>query len=933
MLQFSSSSINSHNNQNNILFIDSHVNNYQHLISGIENTEIVILESDRDGIEDITNVLKQTGDIDSVQIISPGNSKYLQIGGTDLSLDNLDNYQSHLQEWSKYLDEDADILLFGCQVGSNQELIKSLSEMTKADVAASIDYTGNQELNGDWELEIEIGEIESKLVIDETILESYESILTVPEVELSPESEVNEDYVNILSQYSTLDDMVAISSAIETNAIETNAYISEDWNNGYKLEVDLTADGNVDNWQLDFDFSQSIRSVYGVDLVNNGSGEYSINGLNGQANLTSGQSVKAIFIIDGNSSQASIPNFIMPESGISNLPATPIQPISETFTDNTIDTNAYISQDWNSGYKLEVDLTADENVENWQLDFDFSQSIRSVYGVDLVNNGSGEYSINGLNGQANLTSGQSVKAIFIIDGNSSQASIPNFIMSDSGMINLPAPPIQPISETSTDNTIDTNAYISQDWNSGYKLEVDLTADENVENWQLDFAFSQSIRSVFGVDLVNNGSGEYSINGINGQANLRSGQSVKAIFIIDGNSSQASIPNFIMSDSGISNLSELSQEPINSGNSVDSNLNLSPNVPPVSSTQKFTANNSLFNYDGRIDWSDPQAPALGNPGTSVEFNFTGTMLQIELLEDRWGSENYVDVYLDDNPEPITIKLRRDGGDPITYNIANNLENKVHKAVIYKRNDYVTGEFEFHGITINGQLLSPNPDSKRTIEIYGDSISSGIAVEYPFAGVSDPKGGNTHLSNAYHTYGSMIARHYDAEVSLVAQGGVPLLNGFGYWNNFWNNGTGAETVYDKVKPLHDAPTWDFNNYAADLVIVAYGQNDSATVGNKLSAQQWKNSYKQLIANLRAKHPEAYFVGMFPNMVHDPKWDRYVTEAIAEYRQEYNDNRVFSLINQQVTPGHPRISEQQLMADNLKEFIDGTLSPNGFHWGLAD
>ena len=355
------------------------------------------------------------------------------------------------------------------------------------------------------------------------------------------------------------------------------------------------------------------------------------------------------------------------------------------------------------------------------------------------------------------------------------------------------------------------------------------------------------------------------------------------------------------------------------------------VPPVSSPQKFTANNEYFNYDGRIDWQDPQAPALGYGGTSVEFKFTGTKLQIELSEDSWGSENYVDVYLDNNPEPITIKLRRENGQPIIYDIAEGLENKVHNAVIYKRNDYSTGEFNFHGIITDGQLLPPNPDSQRTIEVYGDSISSGVAVEHPVTGVQDPSGSTSSISNAYYSYGSILARDYDAEVSLVAQGGVPLVNGFGYWNTFWNNGTGGEAIYDKVKPLHNAPVWNFSNYAPDLVIIAYGQNDSSTIGSNLSKQEWKQRYKQMIANLREKHPNSYFIGMFPAMFHNRQWDSYITEAIAEYRTEYNDDRVFSLIHEQVTPGHPRISEQETMADTLSEFIDGTLTNNGFNWDV--
>jgi lysophospholipase L1-like esterase len=349
-------------------------------------------------------------------------------------------------------------------------------------------------------------------------------------------------------------------------------------------------------------------------------------------------------------------------------------------------------------------------------------------------------------------------------------------------------------------------------------------------------------------------------------------------------------------------------------------------------QEITADNENFNYQGRVEGENSQTPVFSYPGTAVEFKFTGTSLKVTMSEDDWGGQNYVDVYLDDNPNPTTIHLQTTE-QPTVYEIASGLEDKVHHALLIKRNDYITGELIFHGVTIDADsnlLPSDSASTGRKIEVYGDSISAGGAVEYEYAGTQDPQGNNDHLANAYLTYGSFLAREYNAELSLVAQGGISLVDGYGYWNN----GTGMEAVYDKFKPLEDAATWEFNDEQPDLVIIALGQNDASTIniGTDLSSTDWKSHYKQFITNLRDHYPDAYFIGMFPNMYHGSEWDNYLTEAITEYRNETNDSRVYSLIHEQITPGHPRASEQKIMADTLKNFIDSTLVENGFSWDIA-
>ncbi|MEM7591142.1 MAG: polysaccharide lyase [Cyanobacteria bacterium P01_A01_bin.83] len=211
------------------------------------------------------------------------------------------------------------------------------------------------------------------------------------------------------------------SDKISNSNISTNSYISQEWKGGHKLEVDITSEFNVDDWMLSFNLSDSsIRDAYGVDLIDNGNGNYSIKGQGNWQNLEPGETAKAIFIVDTNSQKT-----VMPEFTTTNTLDTNNMNNTQT-TQSKINTSSNIADDWNGGYKLEVDLTPESDANNWTLDFELPYSIRDAYGVDLVDNGSGNYTISGQDGWQDLEPGETAKAIFIVNDQGQEAIVPKF---------------------------------------------------------------------------------------------------------------------------------------------------------------------------------------------------------------------------------------------------------------------------------------------------------------------------------------------------------------------------------------------------------------------------------------------------------------------------------------------------------------------------
>lgn len=162
-----------------IAFIDAGIADYQSLALGLlPGVEVVVLDPTQDGVQQITDALNGRSDLSSVQILSHGAPGSLQLGSTQLDSGNLDRYADQLQQWKSSLSDTADILLYGCDLSADgNQFIDRLSHLTGADVAASINPTGNAALGGDWNLEATTGSIEAGSAIKLSTQASYQGLL------------------------------------------------------------------------------------------------------------------------------------------------------------------------------------------------------------------------------------------------------------------------------------------------------------------------------------------------------------------------------------------------------------------------------------------------------------------------------------------------------------------------------------------------------------------------------------------------------------------------------------------------------------------------------------------------------------------------------------------------------------------------------------
>ncbi|NEO55453.1 MAG: DUF4347 domain-containing protein [Okeania sp. SIO3B5] len=230
-------------NQTKLLFIDSKVENYHHLIPEVDlKTRIVILQPNQNGIEQISQSLGECSDVETIHIISHGAKNTLYLGNSILNLNNIHQYAESIQQWGKCLSASGEILIYGCQVASGKEgkeFVLQLHQLTGANIAASETLTGNVSKGGNWNLEVIFGQLKSALAFTPEVRTSYPGVLANIVVDTTDDVVDDSDGVTSLREA-----IIEANSTPEDDTIQLTAGAT------YNLTIagsdDVAATGDLD---------------------------------------------------------------------------------------------------------------------------------------------------------------------------------------------------------------------------------------------------------------------------------------------------------------------------------------------------------------------------------------------------------------------------------------------------------------------------------------------------------------------------------------------------------------------------------------------------------------------------------------------------------------------------------------------------------------
>jgi len=326
-----------------------------------------------------------------------------------------------------------------------------------------------------------------------------------------------------------------------------------------------------------------------------------------------------------------------------------------------------------------------------------------------------------------------------------------------------------------------------------------------------------------------------------------------------------------------------------------------------------ADNSLIEYSGRIDFSNPPTPMFSYSGVSIRACFTGTAVSV-IMGDNVG-QNYYNVLLNGK----LVEILNVTTEKKTYKIAEGLNDTIHEIELFKRTEEQFGKTQFFGFVLDeGASLVPiTPIRTKLIEYIGNSITCGYGNEGENGGTFGPT-----TENHYLTYAAITSRNFNARHMAVSKSGI------GIYRNYDGPAAGntdcMTNYYTRTFFYDENPKYSFVD-RPDLVCINLGTNDFSTTGG--DSAKYVSNYLRLIDTLQTKYSMPDIVCLLGTMMSGSTLTkvRNYLEFIADSASRKGKGNVtfFELSAQTGDLGlaidyHPTVAQHVRNAIELTEYI---------------
>ena len=309
--------------------------------------------------------------------------------------------------------------------------------------------------------------------------------------------------------------------------------------------------------------------------------------------------------------------------------------------------------------------------------------------------------------------------------------------------------------------------------------------------------------------------------------------------------------------------------------------------------------SAILYTGRWDNSNPSEPWCYWIGGSIIANFEGSSISGRFAAGWESNPDYLRVIIDDdvaNSFKIAV-----GSTEANYLLATGLTDTVHKIEIIKETDEWRWLFYRFELDDDKSLAAAPSRPARRIEFYGDSNLAGHSLE------SELNQWAAHLRGSYFGYAGIVSRMFDAEYCNLSRSGATISD--------------IHNRFDRIDYGSNNPTWDFDAFPPDLVVINLGANNLPG-----SESNIRSDYHAFLDDLRIAHGDNVHIMLYNAW----GWDydepaNYINEVIAERGDANMSSATFPWIFEQWHGcEYDHAGMAQTLADHLTTVLGWNQNP---------
>ncbi|MCM1523461.1 MAG: GDSL-type esterase/lipase family protein [Ruminococcus sp.] len=289
--------------------------------------------------------------------------------------------------------------------------------------------------------------------------------------------------------------------------------------------------------------------------------------------------------------------------------------------------------------------------------------------------------------------------------------------------------------------------------------------------------------------------------------------------------------------------------------------------------------------------------LSYTNSFIEFEFTGTYAEAEIISDLTPSEEifraYAAIFAGDMKTPVK-RIKIDEKKAVYELFSSDSPTRI-KIRLMKVSEAAFAKMGVSEIRIEGELHEPpKPETERRIEFVGDSITCGYGID----GIWNRDTFSTETENPLKGFAYKTAVKCGAEFQYVSWSGMgvysswvdenaekPLDNWlmtdiYPYTDSGLENTLGREGHENHER-------WDFSRFVPQVIVFGIGTNDHSWTKDIPERQRtFEEKYYDMLEFMREKNPEAYIICVYGVM--EDKLTNEEERAVERFKREH-DGRI--------------------------------------------